>query len=104
MRVMTSSSKASRGQRLAIGLGDKTSAGDAEQRVMGFVIVRGREIGLIGRDDRKSLRIGEVDQRSLSAAFPFDAVALQLDIEPVAEQPRQPVAACRREACMIGVE
>ena len=93
-----------RGQLLAIGLCDKTSAGDAEQRVMGFVIVRGREIGLIGRDNRKSPGIGKVDQRSLSAAFPFDAVALQLDIEPVAEQARKPVAPCRREGCMIGVE
>ena len=93
-----------RGQLLAIGLCDKTSAGDAEQRVMGFVIVRGREIRLIGRDNRKPFRIGEVDQHSLSAAFLLDAVALQLDIEPVAEQARKPVAACRREGCMIGVE
>ena len=93
-----------RGELIAIGFGDEASAGDAEQRVMGFVIVRGREIGLIGRDQRKSFGIGEIDQPGLGAAFLLDAVALQLDIEPVAEQARQPVAACRREGGMIGIE
>ena len=93
-----------RGQLIAVGLGDQTPAGDAQQRVMGFVIVRGREIRLVGRDQRQSLGIGEIDQAGLGAAFLLDAVALQLDIEPVAEQARQPVAARRRERRLIGID
>ena len=87
---------------LAIGLGDQPAAGDAEQRIMGLVVVRGREIRLVGRDQRQALGIGEIDQPGLDAAFLFDAVALQFDIEAVAEQARQPVAARRRQRRMIG--
>ena len=91
-------------QLLALGLGDQAPAGDAQQRVMGFVIVGGREIRLVGRHQRQALGVGEIDQTGLDAALLVDAVALQLDIEPVAEQARQPVAARCREACMIGGE
>ena len=79
------------GQVRAVGLGDQPPFGDAEQRVMRLVIVGGGEIGLVGRDQRQALGVGEVDQRRLDAALGLDAVALQLDIEPVAEQ-RSPAA------------
>ena len=71
---------------------------------MGFVIVRGGKIRLVGRDQRQSLAIGEIDQTGFGAAFLLDAVALQLDVEPVAEQACQPVAAQRRKRCLIGMD
>ena len=74
-----------RRQLLAIGLCDQASAGDAQQRIMGFVIVCGGKIRPVGRDQRKSLGIGEIDQPGLGAAFLFEAVTLQLDVEPIAE-------------------
>ena len=70
---------------LAIGLGDQLAAGDAQQRVVGFVIVIRCEIWLVGRDQRQSLGIGEIDQAGLDAALLVDAVALQFDIEAITE-------------------
>jgi len=40
----------------------------------------------------QALGIGEINQTA-STGVPIDAVALQFDIEPVAEQVREPVAA-----------
>ena len=82
---------------IAIGFGDQPAAGDAQQRVVRLVIVVAREIWLVGRNQRQSFGIGEIDQPGLDAAFLFDAVALQLDIEAVAEQARQPIAARSRK-------
>ena len=93
-----------RRQLLAIGFGDQASAGDAEQRVMGFVIVGGGEMRLVGRNQRQALGVGEIDQPGLGAALLLDAVALQFDIEPVAEQACQPVAARRRQRRMVGID
>ena len=76
-----------RGQLLAIGFGDQPAAGDAQQRVVGFVILGGGEMRLVGRHQRQALGIGEIDQPGFDAALLLDAVALQLDVEPVAEQP-----------------
>jgi hypothetical protein len=86
-----------RGQLIAVGLGNQTPAGDTQQRVMGFVIVGGGKIRLVGRDQRQSLGVGEIDQAGFDAAFLLDAVALQFDVEPVAEQAREPVAAQSRK-------
>ena len=86
-----------RRELVAVGFGDEPAAGNAQQRVVGFVIVGGGEIRLVGRDQRQPLGIGEIDQAGLGAAFPFNAVTLQFEIEPVAEQARQPLAARRRE-------
>ncbi len=90
------------GELLAIGLRDQPAAGDAQQRVMGLVIVGGCKIRLVGRDQRNALGIGEIDQAGLGAALLVDAVALQFDVEPVAEQPRQPLAAGRGQRRLIG--
>ena len=87
-----------RRELLAIGLGDQPAAGDAQQRVMGLVIVGGGKIRLVGRDQRKALGVGEIDQAGFDAALLVDAVALQFDVEPVAEQACQPVAARRGQA------
>ena len=78
---------------LAIGLGDQTPAGDAQQRIVGFVVIRRSEVGLVGGDERKAFRIGKIDQTSFDTAFLLDAVALQFDIKAVAEQACQPFAA-----------
>ena len=91
-------------QLIAVGLGDQPSAGDAQQRVVGFVVVIAGEVRLIGRDQRQSLGIGEIDQAGFGAALLVDAVALQFDIEAVAEQARQPIAARRGQRGMIGME
>ena len=87
---------------LAIGLGDQPAAGDAQQRVMGLVIVGRGKIRLVGRDQRNALAIGKIDQAGLGAALLVDAVALQFDVEPVAEQAGQPVAAGRGQRRLIG--
>ena len=85
------------GQLLAVGLGDQPAAGDAEQRVMGFVVVVGGEIGFVGRNQRQALAIGEIDQAAFDAALLVDVMALQFDIEAVAEKTSQPLAArCRQ--------
>ena len=86
---------------LAVGLGDQLSAGDAQQRVVGFVIVVAREIRLVGRNQRQALGIGKVDQPGFGAALLVDAVALQFDVEAVAEQAREAIATCGRERRLI---
>jgi hypothetical protein len=59
---------------------------------MGFVVVGGGEERLVGRDQRQPFVVSEINQRALGAALDVEAVALQFDIEPVAEQLRQPLA------------
>ena len=53
---------------------------------MGLEILRAREKGLVGRDQRQPAPIGEIQQLRLDGALLREPVALQLDIEPVAEQ------------------
>ena len=93
-----------RRQLVAVGLGDQPSAGDAQQRVMRFVVIGGGKIRLVGRDQRQALGIGEIDQTAFDAALLVEAMALQFDIEPVAEQARQPLAANARERGLIGID
>ena len=93
-----------RRQLIAVGFGDQAPAGDAQQRIVRFVIVRGGEIRLVGRDQRKTFCIGKIDQRGFGPPLLLDAVALQFDIEPVAEQLRQPVAARRRQRGLVGID
>src|SRR5690349_2061786 len=68
---------------------------------MRLVIVIGCEIWLVGRDQRQALLIGEIDQRALDAALLLHAVALQLDIEAVAEQRGETFAARGRDRAVI---
>ncbi len=65
--------------------GDIASLGDADQSVMRLEILLGGEIGLVGGDDGKIEIVSEAEQSRLDAALLRQAVALQLDIEPVAE-------------------
>ena len=93
-----------RGQAAAIGRGDEGALGDAEQRVLRLEIGRGGEIGLVGRDERKRMIVGQIDQRRLDRGFAVEAMALQLDIEPVAEQPLQPLQPREREIGHVQAE
>ena len=77
----------------AVGLANHAALRDADQRIVRFVIVGGCEKRLVGRDQRNALVIGEVDQLRFAVALGGKAVALQLDIEAVVEQPRQRLAA-----------
>ena len=80
-----------------LGVGDQLAFGDAQQRVVGFVIFARGEERLIGRDQRNAARISEIDQAHFRGALCRQTVALQFDIEPVAEQPLQFLAARQRE-------
>ena len=46
----------------AIVLGDSASFGDADQRIMRFIVVAAREIRFVGRDQRQCRLVGQLDQ------------------------------------------
>ncbi|VCU09306.1 hypothetical protein RHODGE_RHODGE_02480 [Rhodoplanes serenus] len=77
------------GEMAPLGLGEQPPLGDAQQRVVGLVIVGRGEERLVGGDQRHARRIGEIDQRPLGGPLGLGAVTLQLDIEAVAEQALQ---------------
>ena len=66
--------------------GDDFALGDANQRIMGGEVLRFREIRLVAGDQWQPKIIGNVDEARLSRPLGFRAVALQFDIETVAEQ------------------
>ena len=86
----------------AVALGDQAAFGDANERVVRFVIGGGGEIRLIGRHQRDVFAVGEIDQQRLAALLGRGAVALQFDIEPVAEQSMQRVEPRGGEMALAG--
>ena len=76
--------------------------GDADQRILRFVILHSREIGFVGGHQRHAPGIREIDQYRLAAPFGGRAVALQLDIKPVAKQLDQRVEAGAGEVTLSG--
>ena len=52
---------------------------------MRFIVRKPGEIGLVGRDQRQAETVGETDELRLDRAFAVEPVALDLDIEPRAE-------------------
>ena len=60
------------------------------------------KIRLVGGDQRHALAIGEIDQRRLGALLGRGAVALQFDIEPVAERREQRIEAGGGEMALPG--
>ena len=82
-----------RRELLALGLSNQAAASDAQQRIVRLVVIRGREIRLIGRHQRQTFGIGELDQPGLGAPLLLNAMALQLDVEPITEQLCQTVTA-----------
>ncbi len=91
-----------RRQLMAIGFRDQPPACDTQQRIMGFIVVGAGEIRLVGRNQRQAHGIGHVDQRGFAAALALKIVALQFDVETVAEQPQQRIAARLRERGLVG--
>ena len=87
-----------------VALREQAALGDADQRVVRFVVLRGGEIGLVGGDQRQALGVGELDQRRLGGALAGTAVALQFDIEAVAEQLEQRLQARAGEMALPGGE
>ena len=83
-------------------VGDQATLGDADQRVMRLVIFLRREQRLVGRYQRNAARVGELDQRGFRHPLGRDAVALQLDIEAIAEQACQRLAAAAGERALPG--
>ena len=81
----------------AVAIADQRAFGDAEQRVMRFVVGARGEIRLVGRDQRQAGAIGEIEELRLDRALALKPVALQLDIEPPVEQRRQRVERGARE-------
>ena len=59
---------------------------------------------LVGRDERDAVRVGEIEQAGLDLLFFRPAVALQLDVEPVAEHRGEPRAARRSQVRLPGRE
>ena len=91
------------GRELApIGFRCEPSLGDADERVVGLVVVLVRKERFVSGDERNAARIGQRDQRRLSAAFGAAAVALQLDVEPIAEQALERRATGLREIALSG--
>ena len=77
----------------AVAVGDDPAVGDTKQRVVCFIILAFGEERLVGGDQWDAAAVGEFDQRRFGGALGGHAVALQFDIEPVAEQPLQRFAA-----------
>ena len=75
-------------QAPAVGRRHHRAFGDAEQRVMRFIVRRPGEIGFVGRDQGQADTVGESDELRLDRALAIEPVALDLDIEPRAENLR----------------
>ena len=69
---------------------------------MRLVVGGGGEIRLVGGDQRQAFVVGEIDQHRLGRALGARAVALQFDIEPVAEQAMQRVEPRGGEMALAG--
>ena len=86
---------------------DVGAVGDAEQRVVGVVEVAGREVHVVGGDERQVEVVGEADEAGLGRLLGGRArravrrVALDLDVEPAGEDRGEPLgqrAGARRVA------
>ncbi len=65
------------GRQLAtVAVRKQPAFGNADQRVVCFVILRRCEISLVGGDERHAFAVGEIDQHRLGAALIRRAVAL----------------------------
>ncbi len=73
----------------AVVLRHHAALGDAEQRVVGLVVVGRGEVDLVGGDERDAELVGERDELRLDLLLEFEVVALQLDIEVAVEDPMQ---------------
>jgi hypothetical protein len=84
---------------------DDAAFRDGEQGIVGVVIVGLGEVGLVGRGDPETVPAGEVEERGLDPPFLGQAVALQLDVEPVlAEGLLEPLQPGERQLGTAGPE
>ena len=69
---------------------------------MRLEIVGGREVRLVGGDDRQMVVVSKIEQERLDGPLLRQAVPLQLDIEPVAENAFQLVEGCFGKSEIVG--
>jgi len=69
----------------ALALGDLRAVGDAQENVVGLVLLGIDEVGIIGRDQRQVVRQRDLDQRGLDPFLIIQAMAHQLDVEAIGE-------------------
>ncbi len=74
-----------RRQLTAIRLDKNTTFGNRDQGIMRFIIIRIREISLVGRNNWNIQIIGKVQERRLNIFLAFHIVALQFHIKTVAK-------------------
>ncbi len=70
----------------AIGIAHHRAVGDRQQHIVSGIELGVGEIGIVGRDQRQIVLVGEVDQRGLDAILRGQPVPHQLDIDPAREQ------------------
>ena len=70
-------------------LRDVGPIGDAQQRIVCLVVVGLGEVDLVGRNDRQRAAVGKLEQRRLRLDLVLEAMTLDLDVEPVAENSLQ---------------
>ena len=71
-------------------LRDHCGFGDAKQCIMRVIEITIRKIGVVGRDERQIVSVGQFDKAWLGACLIRRPVAHQLDIKPVRKETRQP--------------
>ena len=86
----------------AVAFGEHAPFRDADQRVMRFMVGGAGEIRFVGSDQREAFAVGQIDQHRFGHALVGGAVALQLDIKPVAEQAVQRVEPRGGEMALAG--
>src|SRR5262249_61123972 len=83
------------GQPAPLVLGAIAPRRDAQERIVRLVVIGGREVSLVGGNDRQRLGVSELDEHGLGLDLVLEAMALQLDVEAITEdllqglQPRQ---------------
>src|SRR3974390_265893 len=71
---------------------------------MRFVVVARGKIRLVGGKKRQPARIGKFDQSGLGDPLSRQSVALQLDVEAIAQQPLPPPATGLHERALPGTD
>ena len=84
----------------AVAVGDQPALGDAEQRIVRLVVLARGEKRLVGRDERQARAHRQARSAPARRSARRHAVALQLDVEAVAEQALQFLAARLRERAL----
>ncbi len=78
-----------RGELPTLVVGEEPAFGDADQGIMGLVVLAPGEERLVRGNQRNAVPIGELDEQRFGMSLGLGAVALQLDVEAVPEQLEQ---------------